>query len=142
MLVSLRLPLKNGKYAYVKVKAVFNEEVEVHIIDREKPKSGVSILDCIEEVQEQIIKELAAHDFAVQFISHSRWILYGKNGEMAEYRTIGGNKKLTPYNPVLDKELLHETLARKGETLEMYFTTKPVIINEPVHEKYEQLSLF
>ncbi len=141
MLVSLRLPLESGKYAYVKVQAVFNEDVEIHIIDRQKPKSGVSIIDCIEEVQEQIIQELAASDFALNFITKSSWVLYGKKGEVAEYRTVGGVKELNPYSPILDKELLEETLACKGETMDMYFTVKKPIVNIE-EESFEQLSLF
>ncbi|MEX3623624.1 hypothetical protein [Viridibacillus arvi] len=134
LLTSLRLPLENGKYAYVEVKAEFKEQVEVHIIDRINPKSGVSIFECIEEVQEQIITELGAKDFALKFLVKSKWFLYSKLGKVGEFRTIGGVKELQPYTPELDQELVKIAMERSGVT-----TPIEVLLEKPV---CEQLALF
>jgi hypothetical protein len=133
MLKSLRLPLENGKYAYIEVKAKFMGQVEVHIIDRIRPNSGVSIIDCIEEVQEDIIRELGAGDFVMDFLTTSRWFLYSKKGKIGEFRTIGGVKELKPYHPELDSELVKLSLERSGITPTEEMFEKP---------QYEQLSLF
>lgn len=134
MLTSLRLPLENGKYAYVEVQAEYKEQIEVHIIDRNKPKSGVSIFECIEEVQEQIINGLGAEDFVMNFLVNSKWFLYSKSGKVGEFRTIGGVKELKSYSPELNRELVALTMERSGLT-----TPTEVLFVTP---DFEQLALF
>lgn len=133
MLTSLRLSLENGKYAYLEVQAKFNGEVEVHIIDRIRPSSGVSIFDCIEEVQEEIIRELGAADFVMDFLQNSRWFLYSKTGKVGEFRTIGGVKELKTYHPDLDQQLVTLSMERSGITPTVAMFETP---------DFEQLSLF
>lgn len=134
MLKSLRLSLENGKYAYIEVQAKFNNGVvEVHIIDRIRPNSGVSIIECIEEVQEMIIRELGAGDFIMKFLQNSRWFLYSKTGKVGEFLTIGGVKELKTYHPELDQELVKLSMERSG------ITPKDSMFETP---EYEQLALF
>lgn len=134
MLKSLRLPLENGKYAYIEVQAKFNNgKVEVHIIDRIRPNSGISIFECIEEVQEVLIKEFGAGDFVMDFLQNSKWFLYSKTGKVGEFRTIGGVKELKPFYPELDPELVKLAMERSGITPTNAMFEKP---------QFEQLSLF
>ncbi|WP_121616812.1 hypothetical protein [Virgibacillus halodenitrificans] len=116
MLKSLRLPLENGKYAYIEVQAKFHGEVEVHIIDRIRPNSGISVFECIEEIQEVIIKDLGASDFVMDFLQNSKWFLYSKTGKVGEFRTIGGVKELKTYHPELDQQLVKLAMERSGIT--------------------------
>lgn len=114
MLKPLRLPLENGKYAYIEVKAVFKEFMEIHIVDRTNVKSGVSIIDCIEELQEKIISEFGAKDFVMDFLQNSNWYLYSKHGRVADYRTIQGVRELQPFDPVLNQDLVKLAMERSG----------------------------
>lgn len=136
LLKSMRLPLENKKYSYVEVAAEFtNGQMEIHIIDRAKPRSGVSILQCIEEVQNQIITEFGAKDFAVKFLVNSRWFLYGKNGKVGEYRTVEGVRELQNFDPILNKEFVTLSMERSGLEL-----PDPAAINLAM--SCEQLTLF
>lgn len=135
MMKPLRLPLENGKYAYIEVKALFTDCMEVHIVDRTNVKSGVSIMDCIEEIQEAIINEFGAKDFVMNFLKHSKWFLYSKNGKVGEYRTIEGVRELQAFDPVLDHELVALAMERSG-------TVMPLAAIIPVDMACEQLSLF
>lgn len=135
MLTSLRLPLENKKYAYIEVENVFNgNDIEIHIIDRNKPKSGVSIFECIDEVQEQLIEELGAEEFGMHFLSNTKWYLYSKTGKVGEFRSIGGVKELKPYYPELNTDLVKLAMERSGIK-----TTNKILFKKP---EFEQLALF
>lgn len=165
MLKSLRLPLENKKYAYIEVKAIYNERhIEVHIIDRINPKSGVSIIECIEEIQELIINSLGAKDFAIKLLTKSKWFLYGKQGKVAQYQTIEGVQLLQPYDPRLDKEMVELAMERTAiiapapkkakksskrasgrnvsKTSGKKAASKSKVVAFPVIEETTQLSLF
>lgn len=127
MLTKFRLPLENKKYTYVEVKAVFNEFVEIHIIDRLKPKASVSIIETIVEVQEQLLEKMGVTDSILPFLRETKWILYGKDGEIFEY-SYGELIEMSHFHPLVDQELGEVVMDRR--------------IADPAEEDLNQLSLF
>ncbi|TXR64568.1 hypothetical protein [Bacillus sp. AR18-7] len=117
-ILSIRLEVEEERYAYVFIKTKFNnEKLIVHLIDRQHLDSGVSIIDCIEDVQEQIIDYFAAHEFMYRFINDSKWMLYGKNGEIKEC-IFGEQQRISHvFDYVLAEEFLELTLERNGKRM-------------------------
>lgn len=114
MLTKFRLQLKNGKYTYIEAKAVFNDFVEIHIIDRLKPMAGVSILETIVEVQEQILQKLGITKNILPFLRDTKWVLYGKQGEIQEY-SFGDLVEMSHYHPLVDEQLREVALSRRED---------------------------
>lgn len=115
MLNKFRLPLKNNKYTYIYAKAKFTDRFEIHILDRLNPKSSISILETIKEVQVQILKNLGIEENVLQFLKDSKWVLYGKNGEVKEYR-FGELIDLHFTNPLIDEEIVEKFIDRIGNS--------------------------
>lgn len=105
-MVNLRLPLSNKSYSYIAACAYFvNGKVEVHLADRPAPASSVSILDTIEEVQQQILDCLNIKERVLHFLRDSTWVLYGIDGTVYEYR-FGDLVELNRYHPLVKEEML------------------------------------
>lgn len=114
----VRLRVSKNKFAYVFVKTNFyNGQFIIHLIDRLHVNTGVSILDCILDVQVEIIEHLGAKEFAYKFINNSKWILYGKDGEVKEF-IYGEQERINHvFTAGLSEEFLELTLERKGKEI-------------------------
>ncbi|MGG2120027.1 hypothetical protein AB1J99_30935 [Bacillus bombysepticus] len=116
-IVGLRLNVnqENKKYAYVFVKTRFAAgQFTIHIQDRRHLDSGVSILDCILDVQDELINLLGVREFVYKFLNESKWILYGKNGDIREFK-YGEQEVIDQvYTAGLDDQFLELSLERKG----------------------------
>ena len=82
--------------------------MEIHLVDRLKPKSSVSILESIYEIQEQILKHVGIEDNVLLFLKDSKWILYGKEGEIYEYLYGELFEINSNFHPILDREIMVE----------------------------------
>ncbi|MFL0365226.1 MULTISPECIES: hypothetical protein [Pseudobacillus] len=105
-MIKLRLPLASKSYSYITASAHFsNGKVEVHLADRPSPRSSVSIIDAIEEVQEQILDHLKIQERVLYFLRDSIWVLYGIDGNVYKYH-FGDLVELSPNHPLVKDEML------------------------------------
>lgn len=55
------------------IKVKYSNCIEVHLRDNLHSTTNVSILESINDVQEQIISALGIHDIRLKFLQDSRW---------------------------------------------------------------------
>lgn len=83
--------------------------IEVHLRDNLHSTTNISILESINDVQEQIISALGIHDIRLKFSQDSRWFLYGHDGTIREF-CYGELEPISLDSGHLDQDFLKLTL--------------------------------
>ncbi|ONG72165.1 hypothetical protein BKK44_10275 [Bacillus cereus] len=114
--IRLTVNAEQKQFAYVFVKTRYAaNRFTIHIQDRRHVAKSISILDCILDVQDELIDLLGVREFAYKFLNESKWILYGKNGEIREFIFGDQDAICQIYAEGLDDEFLELSLERKGK---------------------------
>ncbi|HDR6271417.1 TPA: hypothetical protein QCU37_005054 [Bacillus cereus] len=93
----------------VLIKVKYSSCIEVHLRDNLHSSTNISILESINDVQEQIISALGIHDIRLKFLQDSRWFLYGYDGTIREF-CYGELEPIDLDSGHLDQDFLKLTL--------------------------------
>ncbi|MEB9971550.1 hypothetical protein P4K82_08110 [Bacillus cereus] len=93
----------------VLIKVKYSNCIEVHLRDNLHSTTNISILESINDVQEQIILALGIHDIRLKFLQDSRWFLYGHDSTIREF-CYGELEPINLDSGHLDQDFLKLTL--------------------------------
>jgi hypothetical protein len=108
----LKLKKKNNQpvKSRVLIKVKYSSCIEVHLRDNLHSSTNISILESINDVQEQIILALGIHDIRLKFLQDSRFgFLYGHDGTIREF-CYGELEPINLDSGHLDQDFLKLTL--------------------------------
>lgn len=93
----------------VLIKVKYSSCIEVHLRDNLHSSTNISILESINDVQEQIISALGIHDIRLKLLQNSHCFLYGHDGTIREF-CYGESEPINLDSGHLDQDFLKLTL--------------------------------